>query len=229
MSVIPSQLWNLSACGRKCTACSFPKTRKRKQPRSFVSKYIRHNEYANCLFDEETTNAKFRNIRSIKHQLHTTEISKIALSPYDDKRYLVDNCKSPAYGHYKTTDNKSLSLNAMISLATQFHCMQAYIVSKCVNSFVQAIALKFCWLLCVNIIVVYRATCENMTVSLYNYVNSYLICFLLFPPLCPGRRAGALPQKIFSPYILVERLLHVDKCVSEIFESFIAYGVNRFV
>ena len=77
--------------------------------RSFVSKYIRHNEYANCLFDEETTNATFRNIRSIKHQLHTTEISKIALSPYDDKRYLVDNCKSLAYGHYKTlTDNKTL-------------------------------------------------------------------------------------------------------------------------
>src|SRR6218665_3174885 len=50
--------------------------------RSFMSKYIRHNEYANCLFDEETTNATFRNIRSIKHQLHTTEISKIALSPY---------------------------------------------------------------------------------------------------------------------------------------------------
>ena len=40
-----------------------------------MSKYIRHNEYANCLFEEETTNATFRNIRSIKHQLRAHKLN----------------------------------------------------------------------------------------------------------------------------------------------------------
>ena len=70
--------------------------------KSYVSKYIRHSDYRNCLFAEETTTANFFTIRSIKHQLHTTEITKSALSPYDDKRYLIDNSASLAYGHIDT-------------------------------------------------------------------------------------------------------------------------------
>ena len=67
--------------------------------KSCVSKYIRHRDYASCLFDEKPTTAKFYTIRSVKHQLHTAEISKSALSPYDDKRYLINNRDSLAYGH----------------------------------------------------------------------------------------------------------------------------------
>ena len=57
--------------------------------RSYVAKTIRHNEYKACLFDEEPTSSKFFVIRRNKHDLHTTEIPKAALSPYDDKRYLM--------------------------------------------------------------------------------------------------------------------------------------------
>src|SRR5688572_29954288 len=70
--------------------------------KSYVSKYIRHCDYTNCLMDEETTTANFFMIRSRKHQLHTAEITKSALSPYDDKRYLIDNSASLAYGHTNT-------------------------------------------------------------------------------------------------------------------------------
>ena len=68
--------------------------------RSYVAKHIRHRQYRNCLFDKEPTMSHFYNIRSKCHQLHTTKIVKTALSPYDDKRYLLDGVASLAYGHH---------------------------------------------------------------------------------------------------------------------------------
>ena len=62
--------------------------------------------YHECLFDEQTTSATYFQIASSNHQLSTNKITKSALSPYDDKRYLLP-ITSPnlhdtlAYGHYK--------------------------------------------------------------------------------------------------------------------------------
>jgi len=67
--------------------------------KSFVTKKIRHEDYRNCIFDEEPTTSNFFTIRSTNHELHTLEISKVALSPFDDKRYLVNSSDSYAYGH----------------------------------------------------------------------------------------------------------------------------------
>jgi len=67
--------------------------------KSYVTKKIRHEDYRNCIFNEEPTTSKFRTIRSTRHELHTIEISKAALSPFDDKRYLVNSSDSYAYGH----------------------------------------------------------------------------------------------------------------------------------
>src|ERR1043165_6338560 len=39
--------------------------------KSFVTKNVRHDDYAKCLFDETSTSAKFFTIRSRKHHLHT--------------------------------------------------------------------------------------------------------------------------------------------------------------
>ena len=67
--------------------------------KSCVAKNIRHDHYKQCLFDDVTTTAKFCRIQSQRHNLHTAETTKIALSPYDDKRYLISNRVSYAYGH----------------------------------------------------------------------------------------------------------------------------------
>lgn len=41
-------------------------------------------------------------IRSFGHQLYNVELNKLGLSPFDDKRYLLDDgITSLAYGHYK--------------------------------------------------------------------------------------------------------------------------------
>src|SRR6218665_3583296 len=57
--------------------------------RSFVSKYIRHNQYVKCLVDEEMTSAKFHNILCRKHALHTGEFFFQAEAGIRDKRYLI--------------------------------------------------------------------------------------------------------------------------------------------
>jgi len=75
--------------------------------RSFVAKSILHANYRDCLVKEEPTKAKFNTLRSIDHVVHTTNIVKAALSPYDDKRYLLDSTDSYAYGHYKIKSLKA--------------------------------------------------------------------------------------------------------------------------
>ena len=69
-------------------------------PKSFVKKHITHDLYRQCLHHEMTTTATFHTIRSSVHQLKTLQLSKKALSPYDDKRYLLGvGGESLAYGH----------------------------------------------------------------------------------------------------------------------------------
>jgi len=67
--------------------------------KSHVTKRISHTDYRDCVFNEEPTTANFCVIRSSKHRLHTLEITKSALSPFDDKRFLVNSTDSYAYGH----------------------------------------------------------------------------------------------------------------------------------
>src|SRR6218665_1515524 len=65
---------------------------KEKKPAKGVyeAKSIRHADYKKCLFEELPTSSTFHNIGSFEHGLHTTKIAKAALSPYDDKRYLIN-------------------------------------------------------------------------------------------------------------------------------------------
>jgi len=59
--------------------------------------------YLSCLRNISTTHHNYNQIRSIRHQLVTQEQQKIGLSPFDDKRYIL-NCgiHTLAHGHYKT-------------------------------------------------------------------------------------------------------------------------------
>ena len=73
---------------------------------SFTKKHISHVLYRDCLMDKKTTSARFWTIRSFKHQLTTYETNKTALSPFDDKRYLLGkDGRTFAYGHYRIIKN----------------------------------------------------------------------------------------------------------------------------
>ena len=58
--------------------------------------------YKEVLENGDTTTVTMINIRSSGHVLHTQQVTKTALSAYDDKRYILDTgIDTLAYGHYK--------------------------------------------------------------------------------------------------------------------------------
>ena len=74
--------------------------------KSTIRKDLRHAMYKDTLFDETVTQATMRAIRSVNHELYSVVSNKRALSPYDDKRYVLDDkFTTRAHGHYR---NKKL-------------------------------------------------------------------------------------------------------------------------
>ena len=56
-------------------------------------------------YNREEKSIKQNGIRSYKHQLYTETIKKVALSCFDDKRYICDdNIHTYNIGHYKTLE-----------------------------------------------------------------------------------------------------------------------------
>ena len=63
-------------------------------------KALTHKSYVQTLFDERIEYVTMRQIRSHNHDVFTSEMNKIGLSPYDDKRYvLADRVSTFAFGH----------------------------------------------------------------------------------------------------------------------------------
>jgi hypothetical protein len=64
-------------------------------------KQIRHQEYLGCLQDHSCTEASMHSFRSNDHRIFTNLITKVGLSAYDDKRYVLpDGIQTLAYGHH---------------------------------------------------------------------------------------------------------------------------------
>jgi hypothetical protein len=70
--------------------------------RLFVEKHVKHEMYLETLKSKKCTRANFVNFRSLSHNVQTVNFSRICLSAYDDKRYVLsDGISTYAYGHYK--------------------------------------------------------------------------------------------------------------------------------
>ena len=68
--------------------------------RSHAQKHIKHTQYRDCLFNEGQTVETFHTIQSHNHIVRTEQLTKSALSCYDDKRYLLPHTTDTlAYGH----------------------------------------------------------------------------------------------------------------------------------
>ena len=71
--------------------------------RAIVRKVLRHSSYKNVLQEGGFTLATMSRIRAHKHQLYTECVRKVALSAYEDKRFVLDGgVRTLAHGHYKT-------------------------------------------------------------------------------------------------------------------------------
>ena len=65
-----------------------------------VKKTISFEDYKNCLFSGETSYRSLLMFRSLKHEVRTLEVNKLALSRDNDKRITVDGIAILARGHY---------------------------------------------------------------------------------------------------------------------------------
>jgi len=75
---------------------------------SYQKKHLKHKLYKQCLFQNITTTASYHQIGSDNHQLSTNKVVKSALSPFDDKRYLLaDTTDTWAYGHHRIAEVKA--------------------------------------------------------------------------------------------------------------------------
>ena len=60
------------------------------------------SDYRDTLFNNTKMHHQMRSIRSEHHQISSYQLSKVSLSPFDDKRYILsDGITSYAYGHKK--------------------------------------------------------------------------------------------------------------------------------
>lgn len=78
-------------------------------PRAAIKYQLKHTLYKQCLMTEQQKYVRANVIRSVSHQLYTQSMAKIALSPFDDKRYVAaDGINTYAYGHYRLERLKNL-------------------------------------------------------------------------------------------------------------------------
>lgn len=70
--------------------------------KSVVARKISFNDYVECIQNSCELKAKQNTLRSIKHNIFSIQQEKVALSPFDDKRYLIrpHNKDTFAWGHY---------------------------------------------------------------------------------------------------------------------------------
>jgi len=67
-----------------------------------VARTIKFDDYMRCLNEEIEITRHQSCIRSKLHEVYTISESKIALSPYDDKRYVVpDSMETVPWGHWR--------------------------------------------------------------------------------------------------------------------------------
>lgn len=73
---------------------------------------ITFDDYVKCIEDNCTITAKQNTIRSIMHNVYSIQQQKIALSPFDDKRYIIKpgGTDTLAWGHYSIAQRESVKL-----------------------------------------------------------------------------------------------------------------------
>ena len=73
--------------------------------RNAVKKTITHDDYLDCLFNNNIKYRTMNIIRSHLHNVYSERINIIALSAADDKRYVMeDGISTLSYGHYRLND-----------------------------------------------------------------------------------------------------------------------------
>ena len=74
--------------------------------RRVIEKSIVHEDYKTCLFEQKEQRRQMNVLRSYNHTIYMETIKKVALSPFDDKLYILeDKINTLAWGHHKIPDD----------------------------------------------------------------------------------------------------------------------------
>ena len=73
--------------------------------RTTRDKFIEFDDFKNCIFEPYTkvNSHKMWTINSRNHEIYVREQNKKTLSPYDDKRYLLDSIKTQPHTDQHTS------------------------------------------------------------------------------------------------------------------------------
>ena len=75
-----------------------------------VKRTLHHSLFKNFLLSKSVLRKGMTQLRSVGHQVVVNAVNKVALSCFDDKRYILDNTVSSlAYGHYSFSNPKQIS------------------------------------------------------------------------------------------------------------------------
>ena len=72
-----------------------------------VKNNLKHENYLNTLINEEQLSATMTCFRSYNHTNFTIDLKKVALSPYDNKKFRLNAVFSRSYGHRDNNTDKS--------------------------------------------------------------------------------------------------------------------------
>lgn len=95
----------------KMYACNiagvFPTKKAKGTKRCVVKNKITLEDYITCLRDSTIKKCEQHNITSENHHLYSTSSYKVALSPFDDKRYISqDGITTLPWGHFTIIDEE---------------------------------------------------------------------------------------------------------------------------
>ena len=71
--------------------------------KSVLAKEIHHQDYRDSLFNKAPQQHEMSQFQRNNHEMFTVKLTKTSLSPYDDKRFMLDGCTTRAHGHYRNT------------------------------------------------------------------------------------------------------------------------------
>ena len=75
-----------------------------------VQRTIQLDDYKRCLGENSVASRVQRTIVSREHRVYTIQQCKLALSPFDDKRYLIPESKAETlpWGHYQSSNPENV-------------------------------------------------------------------------------------------------------------------------
>ena len=74
-------------------------------------KEISFDQYLKCLTEGKTLKTDLTRLQFTKQEMSLIEMTKVALSSYEDKRYYFDNFKSVGYGHPACSEEREMDIN----------------------------------------------------------------------------------------------------------------------